>query len=46
MEKESPCKTCTIVKDPEICDDKLCKQWREWFMRKWEDLRNGKRKGV
>lgn len=36
-----PCKTCTQVEDPQNCDRKLCKAWREWFLEKWEELRKG-----
>lgn len=42
MANESPCLTCTKVLYPEKCENKLCKEWREWFLKKWEEIRNGK----
>lgn len=37
-----PCLTCTRVKDPDNCEIKSCKVWREWFIQIWEKMRNGK----
>ncbi len=31
----SPCLICTRVKDPENCENKHCKVWRAWFLRRW-----------
>ena len=42
MANEYPCDTCTRVKDPKNCENKQCQVWRNWFLRKWEELRNGK----
>ena len=42
MENEKPCLTCTRVKDPANCENKSCQTWREWFLKKWGELRNGK----
>lgn len=41
--KPSPCLTCTIVKDPVNCENKSCQMWREWFIQRWNELRNGKK---
>ena len=46
MSNESPCLTCTRVKDPGNCENKQCKVWREWWLKKWEEIRNGKRKAA
>lgn len=32
----SPCKVCSRVKDPENCENKNCKVWRDWFCERWE----------
>ncbi|MBQ7341013.1 MAG: hypothetical protein IJW41_02460 [Oscillospiraceae bacterium] len=32
----SPCLTCTRVRDPENCENKGCKVWRQWFIKRWE----------
>jgi hypothetical protein len=39
MANEKPCLTCTTVADPEKCENKNCKAWREWFLKKWDELR-------
>ena len=36
---QSPCMTCDRVKDPGNCDNKCCKVWQEWFLKKWESYR-------
>lgn len=33
-----PCTTCVRVKDPKACENKNCKAWIEWFLRRWEEL--------
>lgn len=38
-ERKSPCLACTRVKDPEECENKQCKAWRDWFIRRWEEVR-------
>lgn len=42
MANENPCLTCTKVLYPEKCENKLCTEWRKWFLKKWGELRNGK----
>lgn len=39
---EYPCKTCTRVKYPESCDNKSCWEWKQWFIDRWEMMRNGR----
>ncbi len=39
MGKVSPCLTCKRVRDPENCENKNCKQWQQWFVARWELLR-------
>ena len=36
---KSPCLTCTRVKDPQNCENKVCKEWRGWYIEKWEAMR-------
>jgi len=31
----SPCLSCRRVKDPENCENKQCKPWRDWFLARW-----------
>ena len=33
--KESPCKGCTRVANPEGCENKYCKEWKAWFLHRW-----------
>lgn len=33
-----PCAGCTRVPDPEKCDNKDCKLWREWFLERWAQI--------
>ena len=42
----SPCQYCTRVKDPQNCENKNCKPWREWFFTQWEQTRKRYRKGM
>lgn len=42
MANEKPCLTCTKVRDPKNCENKSCQVWREWFLKKWSELYNGK----
>lgn len=37
--KESPCISCIRVKDPQLCENKHCKPWQQWFIGKWEGMR-------
>lgn len=34
----SPCLTCTRVKDPDSCENKNCKLWKAWFLRRWAGI--------
>ena len=35
----NPCLTCTRVADPESCENKSCRVWRQWFTDRWELIR-------
>ena len=35
----SPCFTCTRVRDPKNCENKLCKDWQSWFINRWDTMR-------
>ena len=37
--KLSPCLTCSRVRDPINCENKLCKDWQAWFIERWETMR-------
>ena len=39
---ESPCTMCIVVNDPTNCENKCCPEWRNWFIQRWEELRDGK----
>lgn len=39
MKRISPCITCTRVKDPGNCENKDCRVWRQWYIERWEQLR-------
>ena len=39
----SPCLTCTRVKDPKNCENKTCKDWQAWFIDRWESMRENLR---
>ena len=45
-ESISPCQYCTRVRDPQNCENKNCKPWREWFFLQWEQTRKLYRKGM
>lgn len=32
---QSPCLTCTRVKNPGSCENKTCRVWSEWFLTRW-----------
>ena len=36
---ESPCVNCKRVRDPQNCENKLCKDWQAWFIDRWEAMR-------
>lgn len=38
QKKPSPCLTCTIVKNPYNCENKLCMPWRRWFLARWLEI--------
>ena len=40
VKKESPCETCSVSTNPEGCQKKYCKMWKEWFMKRWEQIHN------
>lgn len=40
---DSPCSTCTRVRDPQNCENKLCKDWQAWFIDRWEAMRENVR---
>lgn len=42
MANEKPYLTCKTVANPEKCENKNCKAWRKWFLKKWGELRGGK----
>ena len=42
--KQSPCKSCTRVKDPLNCENKNCATWREWFSARWKLINDYYRK--
>lgn len=31
----SPCEGCTRLPNPEGCENKNCKLWKAWFLRRW-----------
>lgn len=31
----SPCEGCTRVANPKGCENKNCKEWKAWFLRRW-----------
>lgn len=39
MAGKKPCLTCTKIKDPSDCEIKSCKDWREWWLKRWKELR-------
>ena len=43
---DSPCLTCKRVRDPQNCENKLCKEWRAWYIEKWEAMRSNVRKSI
>lgn len=36
---KSPCLSCTRVKDPSNCENKMCVKWRTWFLSEWKQMR-------
>lgn len=37
--EKSPCETCTKVDNPKNCESKQCKEWRQWWIKRWELIR-------
>ena len=35
---ESPCAHCTRVQNPAVCENKLCKDWKRWFLHRWAEI--------
>ncbi len=35
----TPCRGCTRVPRPVLCENKACPVWRRWFEGAWEDMR-------
>ena len=46
MKYESPCLTCTRVRDPKNCEAKTCRDWQAWFIDRWEAMRECVRKDM
>lgn len=41
-----PCDTCVKVGDPNMCENKNCKDWKHWFLRRWAEIQGfGKKYG-
>ena len=34
----SPCVGCTRVANPQACENKQCKLWKSWFLRRWAGI--------
>ena len=34
-QQASPCESCIRVRDPGACENKNCKVWKAWFLRRW-----------
>lgn len=34
----SPCEGCTRVPNPGACENKNCKVWKAWFLRRWAGI--------
>ena len=37
--KDYPCRGCKRVRDPVNCENKACKDWKAWFISRWEAMR-------
>lgn len=35
----NPCLSCTLVQDPENCQNKNCTLWQQWFIHRWDQMR-------
>lgn len=36
---KSPCLTCQRVRDPNNCENKLCRDWQSWCIDRWDAMR-------
>ena len=34
----SPCLSCTRVACPGDCENKACKEWKQWFLNRWDRI--------
>lgn len=34
----SPCEGCMRVACPDKCENKLCKDWKAWFLGRWAGI--------
>lgn len=41
-----PCDTCDRVMDPANCENKCCQDWRQWWIKRWEEIRKRLKDGV
>ena len=43
----SPCERCSRVTNPNPCENKYCKLWKSWFLRRWAAIHGyGKQCGL
>lgn len=43
----SPCEGCMRVANPDACENKNCKLWKNWFLRRWAGIyAYGRRHGL
>lgn len=35
---KTPCEDCTRVTCPDKCENKLCKEWKAWFLHRWDAI--------
>ena len=35
---QNPCDNCTRVVNPSMCENKNCKLWKSWFLRRWAKI--------
>lgn len=40
---EDPCRGCTLVADPDGCNNKNCRRWQAWFVERWNAMRKNVR---
>lgn len=44
--RQSPCERCSRVHNPDVCENKNCKDWKKWFLHRWAEIhRYGKQHG-